>query len=215
LQLSGFLHNLNHDHDLNYDHAMYRIAATHTLRGLRTSAALRAANPKGALEQPPAPSAQLSDVNESPEKTPDTPTYVQSSTPPSERGYAVPPGAFPSAAPYAHFPAAARPGVLDRPLASAAPDRAHPVLTAKVPTNESGVHVDGGIGASSAVRFRDAPGTENAAMGGGAGGAGIQDPQGTKPGVQGELPDVNDVPVYENTERTARKGVKEGWTDRK
>jgi hypothetical protein len=199
---------------------MHRVPISRTLRalapstrGLRTSVVHRAAK-ESKLESPPAASSTVSDILDAPESTDRGPSHVQTSTSPSDRGYAVPPGPYPTSAPYENFPSASRPEVLDRPISSTSPNRAHPTLSNKVPRNESGVLTPGGIGASSAVRHADAPG-EMGAVGGGRGGAGIQDPEGTKPGEQGELPDVNDVPLFENTEKLAKKGVKEGWTERK
>ena len=41
------------------------------------------------------------------------------------------------------------------------------------------------------------------------------DKEGTRPGPDGELSDVNEVPLFERAKRASDLGVKEGWKERK
>jgi hypothetical protein len=205
---------------------MHKVLATHTQRSLRsstralhTSRAVLAGLPKGPkspLERPPPSHSTVSPIGSNPEDTKagKEAAYVQTQPKASDHGFAVPPGPFPSAQGYESYPATDRPSELDAPISSASPNRAHPVLTKKVPTNETGVRGDGGIGASASVRHTTAPG-EMGTEGGSHGGKDMADASTTKKGELGELPDVNDVPLFENTERLAKAGVKDGWKQRK
>jgi hypothetical protein len=195
-------------------------ALTRPARALHTSQPLRIVRDtidKSTLESPPSSSSTVSDVNDSPEdfqKT-DRPKYVEVVAHPSDPPFAVPPGPYPSSTSYDSFPAASRPEVLDKPISSTSPNPAHPVLTKKVPTNDEGVlFPEHGIGASAAVRHATAAGDMHAA-GGSGGGANLGDKSSTKPGELGELPDVNDVPQFENAKKWSDLGVKDGWKERK
>jgi len=139
--------------------------------------------------------------------TPDATTTAQE--------YDTPGTAYPTAYPYSDTPRAVQPN--DPRLAALSNSRqnpsstsaspAHPLLTKKVPTNESG------IGESAAVRFRSAPG-EMGARGGGDGGLGLMDKAGMKKGEMGELEDINRPPIQEIAVEIGRKGLG-GWKERK
>ncbi|KAI0043247.1 hypothetical protein FA95DRAFT_1609550 [Auriscalpium vulgare] len=146
-----------------------------------------------------------SPLTTAPEPAPTEPTptvYVVSEPHPSERPYDVPAGAYPTSAPYA--PLAAAPAPDPAVSASTSSTPAHPVLTRAAPAH------DAGVGASAAVRFRSAPG----AMGGGDGGLGLMDQEGTR-GGEGALAERNPPPIQDVGEEIGKMGLREAWKARK
>ncbi|KIY69027.1 hypothetical protein CYLTODRAFT_489252 [Cylindrobasidium torrendii FP15055 ss-10] len=91
----------------------------------------------------------------------ETPKYVQAQGDPAT--------AYPTSAPYINYPAADAPPSAPQSSTSSSP--AHPVTTAKVPKDESGV------GQSAAVRNAEAPGEMEL---GAFGGLGLMDKQNAK-----------------------------------
>jgi hypothetical protein len=135
------------------------------------------------------------------------PDYVVAEAPASEAKYDVPPGAFPSSSPYQNYQNTTPPDTLGKLTSSTAPAPAHPNLSKRVPRNESGV------GESAAVRHTEAPG-ELGARGGGNYGAGLMDEKTTRPGEDGELPDVNEAPIF-NAEHKSKLGNRDAWKERR
>jgi len=73
---------------------------------------------------------------------------------------------------------------------------------------------ESGVGESAAVRFGKAPGERG---GGGYGGLGLMDKDGTRPGKGGVLSDRNPGPTDSDAvvEKNSRLGVKDAWKTRK
>lgn len=102
----------------------------------------------------------------------ESPLYVVSDSP-QENFHGVPAGAFPTSAPYVNFPETDPPDTEGAQVSSTSSDLlAHPQTTRGVPQHE------GGVGSSSAVRHREAPG-QMGAQGGSDGGLGLMDEKGT------------------------------------
>ena len=109
-----------------------------------------------------------------------TRSYVVNEPDPADSKYEIPTGAYHSTAPYEKLEEAkyegygGEKGVRDG--SSTSSEVAHPVTTKQVPRHE------GGVGESAAVRSGSSPG-EMGKRGGGDGGLGLMDKEGTKEGV--------------------------------
>jgi len=135
-------------------------------------------------------------------------TYVVSEPDTHSKHYEVPAGAYPTSAPYINFNATTAPDITGRQYSSTGADLlAHESTTAAAPHNASGV------GESAAVRNASAPG-ELGMRGGGYGGLGLMDKQGTTSGT-GRLADRNPPPDGSAAEKYSKAGVKEAWKLRK
>ncbi|KAH9481487.1 hypothetical protein JR316_0006014 [Psilocybe cubensis] len=136
-------------------------------------------------------------------------TYVVSEPDASSRHYEVPAGAYPTSSPFLHhFGTTAAPEVGSAQYSSTSPNLlAHGFTTRAAPQHP------GGVGESSAVRFKAAPG-EMGARGGGYGGAGLVDAKGTKAGV-GSLGERNPQPDSKVAEQYSKAGVDSAWKLRK
>jgi len=135
-------------------------------------------------------------------------TYVVSEPDAHSRHYQVPAGAYPTSAPYVNFNSTNAPDITGRQYSSTAADPlAHETTTVAAPRNPSGV------GESAAVRNASAPGVLGM-RGGGYGGLGLMDNQGTALGT-GRLADRNPPPDGSAAEKYSRAGVKEAWKLRK
>jgi len=80
-------------------------------------------------------------------------------------------------------------------------------------TTRAARHHTGGVGESSALRYKSAPG-EMGAKGGGYGGAGLVDAAGTQEGT-GTLGDRNPPPDGNVAEKFSKAGVDGAWKLRK
>ncbi|EEB92784.1 hypothetical protein MPER_08659 [Moniliophthora perniciosa FA553] len=120
----------------------------------------------------------------------------------------VPPGPFPTSAPYINHPPTEAPDYSGVQFSSTCADQvAHP-LTCKAPRH------DGGVGDSAAVRYTEAPG-EMGARGGSHIGEGMMDQHGTKPG-EGSLGERNPPPDVKGVaENNSAMGLREAWKTRK
>ena len=135
-------------------------------------------------------------------------TYVVSEPDAHSKHYQVPAGAYPTSAPYVNFHPTSAPDIAGRQYSSTAADPlAHDTTTAAAPRNPSGV------GESAAVRNASAPGVMGV-RGGGYGGMGLMDKQGTTPGT-GRLADRNPPPDSSVAEKYSKAGVDEAWKLRK
>ena len=109
-----------------------------------------------------------------------TRSYVVNEPDPADSKYEIPTGAYHSTAPYQKAEGVKYEGRGGERGAkegsSSSSELAHPVTTKQVPQHE------GGVGESSAVRFGSSPG-EMGQRGGGDGGLGLMDKEGTKEGV--------------------------------
>jgi len=109
-----------------------------------------------------------------------TRSYVVNEPDPADSKYEIPTGAYHSTAPYEKLEEAkyegygGEKGVRDG--SSTSSEVAHPITTKRVPRHE------GGVGESAAVRSGSSPG-EMGRRGGGDGGLGLMDKEGTKEGV--------------------------------
>ena len=131
-------------------------------------------------------------------------TYVVSEPDESNRHYQVPAGAYPTSSPYIHFKAASPPDLQPgESYSSTGSQLAHPFTTRAVPQNPSGV------GESSAVRFKSAPG-EMGARGGGYGGLKMMDRSTTTAGT-GKLGERNPQPDGPAAEKFSKAGVENAW----
>ena len=118
-----------------------------------------------------------------------TRSYVVNEPDPADSKYEIPTGAYHSTAPYEKLREVKYEGYGGekgvREGSSSSSEVAHPVTTKRVPRHE------GGVGESAAVRFASSPG-EMGKRGGGDGGLGLMDKEGTKEGVdwvlEGEPP---------------------------
>jgi len=130
-------------------------------------------------------------------------TYVVSQPDESFKHYQVPAGAYPTSSPYIHFAAAANGPEPGLNYASTSPSLAHPFTTRAVPQNSSGV------GESSAIRYRSAPG-EMGARGGSYGGMKLMDKDGTTHG-KGQLAERNPPPDSPAAEKFSKAGIDNAW----
>jgi len=109
-----------------------------------------------------------------------TRAYVVNEPDPADSKYEIPTGAYHSTAPYQKLEGVEYEGHGGergvREGSSSSSELAHPVTTKRVPRHE------GGVGESAAVRFGSSPG-EMGQRGGGDGGLGLMDKEGTKEGV--------------------------------
>ncbi|KAK7045683.1 hypothetical protein VNI00_007516 [Paramarasmius palmivorus] len=178
-------------------------ATTHA-RGLHTSLAIRGS--KSALEKFPSPDSHVYkekvDVDSYPKPSATHVRVPQSDTP------GVPPGAFPTTAPYINYPPTDAPDYSGVQFSSTSSDPvAHPI-TRKVPRHQ------GGIGDSAAIRFAEAPG-EMGARGGSFGGESLIDKQGVESG-EGSLAERNPQPDAKDVaEKNSSMGIQEAWKARK
>ncbi|KAF8149837.1 hypothetical protein B0H34DRAFT_678796 [Crassisporium funariophilum] len=135
-------------------------------------------------------------------------TYVVSEPDASSKHYQVPAGAYPTSAPYINFTATAAPDMTGAQRSSTGGDPlAHTFTTRAAPQHS------GGVGESSAIRHATAPG-EMGSRGGGHGGMGVMDKEGTKPG-QGHLAERNPPPDGSAAEKFSKAGVEGAWKLRK
>ena len=105
-----------------------------------------------------------------------TRSYVVNEPDPADSKYEIPTGAYHSTAPYEKSKEVEHEGHGAREGSSSSSELAHPATTKRVPRHE------GGAGESAAVRFGSSPG-EMGQRGGGDGGLGLMDKEGTKEGV--------------------------------
>jgi hypothetical protein len=109
-----------------------------------------------------------------------TRSYVVNEPDPADSKYTIPTGAYHSTAPYEKLREVKHEGYgRERGLeegSSSSSEFAHPVTTKRVPRHE------GGVGESAAVRAGSSPGSMGE-RGGGDGGLGLMDKEGTKEGV--------------------------------
>ena len=106
-----------------------------------------------------------------------TRSYVVNEPDPADSKYEIPTGAYHSTASYEKPQQVKYEGPLyGGERSSSSSELAHPVTTNRVPAHE------GGVGESAAVRFASSPG-ETAQRGGGSGGLGLMDKEGTREGV--------------------------------
>ena len=149
---------------------------------------------KAPLREPPSGANKLSardltegtyekDVETSPEPFTTysgTRSYVVNEPDPADSKYEIPTGAYHSTAPYQKQQGVKYEGLGGerggKEGSSSSSELAHPVTTNRVPRHE------GGVGESAAVRFGSSPG-EMGQRGGGDGGLGLMDKEGTKEGV--------------------------------
>jgi len=136
-------------------------------------------------------------------------TYVVSEPDSSYKHYQVPAGAYPTSAPYVNFMATAAPETEGVEYSSTGGE-----LLAHGFTTRAARHHSGGVGESAAVRFKAAPG-EMGARGGGYGGVGMMDKEGTKEGT-GKLEERNPQPdVPSVAEEFSKAGLDGAWKLRK
>lgn len=134
-------------------------------------------------------------------------TYVVSEPDPANTPYAVPFAAYSTSAPYQNFTSTEPPE--NAHMSSTSSQPAHPVTTNAVPHNESGV------GASAAVRYKEAPGPIGK-KGSGYSGLKMMDQSETvrrrdaEPGERNPPPNVGKV-----AEKFSKAGVDEAWKLRK
>lgn len=136
-------------------------------------------------------------------------TYVVSEPDQSSRHYQVPAGAYPTSAPY-NFPSTPAPEAVDPArFSSASADLiAHGFTTRAATQHRGGVHH------SSAIRHASAPG-EMGALGGGYGGVGVVDKEGTVEGT-GSLGSRNPPPMGEKVAgEFSKAGLVGAWKLRK
>jgi len=133
-------------------------------------------------------------------------TYVVSEPEAHSRHYQVPAGAYPTSAPYVNFNPTGVPDTAGRQYSSTAPGLENTSTTTAAPRNPSGV------GESAAVRNASAPGVMGM-RGGGYGGLGLMDKQGTN--TTGRLADRNPPPDGSAAEKYSKAGIKEAWKLRK
>ncbi|KAF9000716.1 hypothetical protein BDQ17DRAFT_1359421 [Cyathus striatus] len=164
------------------------------------------------LTAPPSPTSTVSALYEKQYDHPNEPfvshsgtrTYVVSEPDASTKHYEVPSGAYPTSAPYVNFTPTEAPDTKGAQHSSTSSSvLAHQFTTRAAPQNRAGV------GESSAVRYRSAPG-EMGARGGGYGGQSLADPAGTTPG-EGQLADRNPPPDGAAAEAFSRAGVDNAW----
>lgn len=110
-----------------------------------------------------------------------TRSYVVNEPDPADSRYEIPTGAYHSTAPYEKLKEEKYDGYggekgVPRDGSSTSSEVSHPVTTKRVPRNK------GGVGESAAVRSGSSPG-EMGKRGGGDGGLGLMDKEGTKEGV--------------------------------
>ncbi|KAL6302355.1 hypothetical protein BKA93DRAFT_793015 [Sparassis latifolia] len=127
----------------------------------------------------PSPEPQMSGAG--------TRTYVVSAPDPADTPYEVPSGAYPTSAPYQSYPGTEAPVLEGEHFSSTSSTLAHPLTTAAVPQNPTGV------GESAAVRHSEAPG-ELHRRGGSFGGLGLMDAKTTTQG-KGALAERNLPPL--------------------
>ncbi|KAF4613551.1 hypothetical protein D9613_007626 [Agrocybe pediades] len=135
-------------------------------------------------------------------------TYVVSEPDPANNRYKVPAGAYPTSSPYVNFTPTSAPDVVGAQYSSTSAD-----LLAHGFTTRAARHHTGGVGESSTLRYKSAPG-EMGAKGGGYGGAGLVDEAGSEEGV-GTLADRNPPPDGEAAEKFSKAGVDGAWKLRK
>jgi hypothetical protein len=168
------------------------------------------------LTSPPSASSSVSPIYEkqfdsSPEPVPSPSgrrTYVVSEPDASSKFYEVPSGAYPTSAPYVNYTPTEAPETHGAQVSStSSTPLAHKQTIRTVPQHRKGV------GESAAVRYAEAPG-EMGERGGGHGGLGLMDKEGTVPG---ELPgtDRNPPPIGDVGEAFGRKGLDAAWKGRK
>ncbi|KAF9791011.1 hypothetical protein BJ322DRAFT_1039159 [Thelephora terrestris] len=104
-----------------------------------------------------------------------TRSYVVNEPDPADSKYEIPTGAYHSTAPYEKL-TEVKYERYEGERSSSSSEVAHPVTTKRVPRHE------GGVGESAAVRFASSPG-EMGDRGGGDGGLGLMDKEGTTEGV--------------------------------
>ncbi|EIW84002.1 hypothetical protein CONPUDRAFT_151049 [Coniophora puteana RWD-64-598 SS2] len=170
------------------------------------------------LTNPPSSSSTVSHITSSYEKqdsyvseeppSPGAPrTYVVSEPDPAHTPYEVPSGAFPTSAPYDTYQETSAPNPSGaHSSTSASPP--HPNTTRRVLMNAWGV------GESAAVRHGEAPG-EMGKRGGGQGGLGLMDKEGTRQGELGQLADRNPQPDSDVAPKWSKLGVDQAWKERK
>ncbi|TFK40134.1 hypothetical protein BDQ12DRAFT_680402 [Crucibulum laeve] len=168
------------------------------------------------LTAPPSASSNVSSVyekynehyNEPFISSSGTRTYVVSEPDASTRHYQVPAGAYPTSAPYVNFTATEAPDFEGAQTSSTSSS----IFAHQFTTRAARQH-RGGVGESSAVRHQSAPG-EMGARGGGYGGLGIMDKNGTTAGI-GELGARNPPPDGAAAESFSKAGVDNAWKLRK
>jgi hypothetical protein len=143
-----------------------------------------------------------------------TRTYVVSSPDPSNTPYEVPSGAYPNASPYENPPrvvAANGEDFLNTNPSSTSVSPAHPTTT----STTAGMvdRNDVGVGESSAVRFRSAPG-EMGKRGGGSYGEGLGDEE-TTVRNSSKVGERNPPPLSKEAEGWSKGGLKDAWKKRK
>jgi len=127
-------------------------------------------------------------------------TYVVSEPDPQDRPYKVPSGAYATTSPYEPQTGTNPPESLN---SSTSASRAHPTTTQHAPKNASG------IGSSSAVRFRSAPGEMKD---GSDGGLGLMNKGETQNLEQEGMASRNPQP---KGEEEGKLGIDEAWKHRK
>ncbi|KZS87885.1 hypothetical protein SISNIDRAFT_460482 [Sistotremastrum niveocremeum HHB9708] len=130
-----------------------------------------------------------------------TRTYVVSEPDPKGTKYDIPGYVYKSTSPYNIQETTSAPSTQLSSSSSAAP--AHPKLTKQAPQNPDGV------GSSSAVRYRSAPGEMS---GGGDGGLGLMDESSTRNLEQSGMAERNPAP---KGAEEGKLGLKEAWKHRK
>lgn len=132
-------------------------------------------------------------------------TYVVSQPDASASHYEVPSGAYPTSSPYVNYAPTDAPK--DAQVSSTSSSTAHEFTTRAVPQHQ------GGVGASSAIRYKTAPG-EMGEQGGSFGGLGMMDREGVTPG-EGELGERNPQPDSDVAKKFSKAGVDGAWKLRK
>ncbi|KAF9048471.1 hypothetical protein BJ165DRAFT_1459926 [Panaeolus papilionaceus] len=135
-------------------------------------------------------------------------TYVVSEPDDSSRHYQVPAGAYPTSAPYMNFASTSAPAqLLEEELSSTSADQVAHTFTTRATRQHRG-----GIGASSSIRFRSAPG-EMGVRGGSNSGATMMDKEGTVDGPLGNrLAERNPPPDTPSVaEKFSKAGVQDAW----
>jgi len=106
---------------------------------------------------------QTDEHHHEPDVSPNTGKRMYVVSPKESAEHDVPGGPYPTADPYVMPPATEQPSHQNAQMSSTSPGLAHPNTTSRVPQNP------GGVGESSAVRYRSAPGAMSEGSNGGLG----------------------------------------------